>query len=458
MKKLITFFPEYARNFFTQGHSRSIKAKKNVAASLFIKGLDLLIGILLVPLLLGYLGKTSYGIWLTMLSIVAWFGFFDIGFGQGLRNRFAEAKAVGDDKKARIYVSTTYAVISILAIGLCGLFLVINSFIPWEKIFNTAPEKHAELSMFAVIVFGFFLINLAARLITTIIVADQKPAVKDAIHLAGRILIAVYIFVLIKTTPGSLPYAALGYAGIPVVLLVFMAIFFFNKEYYKYRPSLRLVDFKYSRDLINLGGKFFVIQIALVIILSTDNIIISQLYGPHLVAPYQIAGKYFSLTLMVFYIIVNPVWSASSEAFAVKDFKWIKSAVNRLKPALLFFISTTVVLLVISRSVYDIWVGKDIGISFLLSVLWMLFTVVGMVNGLFCSVINGLGKIRLQMYIYIFNMLINIPLSVFFAKTLDLGIEGVILATVLCQTLLAIYLPIQYKRIMTERARGIWNA
>jgi len=265
------------------------------------------------------------------------------------------------------------------------------------------------------------------------------------------------IFALTKTTSSSLTYVALVYVGIPVVLLLFFSFYFFHKDYKKYRPSIRYIDFKYSKDLINLGGKFFVIQVALVVILSTDNIIISQLYGPHLVTPYQIAYKYFGLVLMTFTIIITPVWSACSEAFAVGDFAWIKAAVNRLRPVLLFFISLAVVLLLSAKNVYDFWVGKDIGISFLLSGLWMLFAIVGMVNGLYCSVINGLGKIRLQMYIYIFNMLINIPLSIFFAKTINLGIEGVILATVVCQTLLVIYLPIQYKRIMAGKAQGIWN-
>ena len=33
---------------------------------------------------------------LTLSSIIGWFAFFDIGFGNGLRNKFAEAIAKGD--------------------------------------------------------------------------------------------------------------------------------------------------------------------------------------------------------------------------------------------------------------------------------------------------------------------------------------------------------------------------
>jgi hypothetical protein len=34
--------------------------------------------------------------------MVSWASFFDVGFNSGLRNRFAEAKAKGNDALARI--------------------------------------------------------------------------------------------------------------------------------------------------------------------------------------------------------------------------------------------------------------------------------------------------------------------------------------------------------------------
>src|SRR5665648_546203 len=99
-------------DFFTKGHERSIKAKKNILASLIIKGLSIAISLVLVPLTINYINPSRYGIWLTLSSIVGWFSFFDIGLTQGLRNKFAEAKAKGEDNLAQILVSTTYATVS----------------------------------------------------------------------------------------------------------------------------------------------------------------------------------------------------------------------------------------------------------------------------------------------------------------------------------------------------------
>ena len=112
-------------NLINKGHSRSVKAKKNIIASFFIKGISIAISLILVPLTINYINPSRYGIWLTLSSIVGWFSFFDIGLTQGLRNKFAEAKAKGDDNLAQIYVSTTYAILAIIFFIVCFFFKLI---------------------------------------------------------------------------------------------------------------------------------------------------------------------------------------------------------------------------------------------------------------------------------------------------------------------------------------------
>jgi O-antigen/teichoic acid export membrane protein len=67
--------------YINKGQSRSIDAKKNIVTSFVIKGINVLINLALVPLTIKYVNSTQYGIWLTLSSIITWFSFFDIGFG-----------------------------------------------------------------------------------------------------------------------------------------------------------------------------------------------------------------------------------------------------------------------------------------------------------------------------------------------------------------------------------------
>jgi Na+-driven multidrug efflux pump len=63
----------------------------------------------------------------------------------------------------------------------------------------------------------------------------------------------------------------------------------------------------------------------------------------------------------------------------------------------------------------------------------------------------------LQFYYSIIAALINIPLSIFLAKQMKMGITGVITATIICIGLASVWAPIQYKKIINGTAKGIWN-
>src|SRR6476646_9497261 len=120
--KPVLFF----KSLINRGHDRSVNIKKNIIGLFVIRGCSIAISFILVPLTIRYVNPTQYGIWLTLSSIVAWFSFFDIGFGNGLRNKFAEAIAKGDTELAKIYISTTYAILSIVISCILILFFCIN--------------------------------------------------------------------------------------------------------------------------------------------------------------------------------------------------------------------------------------------------------------------------------------------------------------------------------------------
>ena len=136
MKEKISSALTNLKSNLNKGHDRSVKAKKNIFASFIIKGCNIAISLVLVPLTIHYVNPTQYGIWLTLSSIIGWFAFFDIGFGNGLRNKFAEAIAKDDHQLARIYLSTTYAILSIIIICYKAFFiLLINMLISLNQRF-----------------------------------------------------------------------------------------------------------------------------------------------------------------------------------------------------------------------------------------------------------------------------------------------------------------------------------
>lgn len=446
----------YIKDFFRKGESRSIKIKKNVVLSFIFKGISILVSLLLVPISLNYLDPNKYGIWLIISSLTGWIMFLDIGLGQGLRNKFAEAIAKGEKGSARKYVSTTYALITIIITVFFIIFIGINPLLNWSRILNSPPDMVGEINSLVIIVIGIFSLRFIFMLITSILVSDQRPAIRDLINLIGSIITLIIIYTLSKTTTGSLLYLGLTYSAVPVVFLLLATIYFFIKDYNEFIPSIKYVDIKYAKDLTELGGAFFIIQMSMVILFATDNIIITQLFSPSYVTPYQIANKYFSIVIIVFYLISTPLWSAITEAYTKNDIAWIKISIKKMIYVWFIFIGITLVMLLVSGWVYKIWIGDKVNIPLSLSIGMAIFMVISTWNNIYVSFINGVSKIRLQLHSAIFRAIINIPLSILFAKYLRFGITGVIMATVFCQSIVSILAPIQYYKIINNKAHGIW--
>lgn len=417
----------------------------------------MLIGFIRVPLILYYLNPTKYGIWLIIGSIIGWFGFLDIGLGNGLRNKLAGALAKDDIKLAQTYVSTTYALLIIIIGVLLLLFVLINPILDWTKILNASPELAADLSKLALIVITFFSIQFVLDLVGIVLLADQMPAFKDALTASGSLVYLIVIFILIKTTSGSLLYIAIASGGSQAMVFALASYYLYKKKYRHIMPSFRHVNFRYSKDLVGLGAKFFVIQIAVVIMFSTDNIIITQLFSPAEVVPYSIAHRYFFLVITIFSIAMAPFWTATTEAYNLNDFHWIKNIIRKIIYLWLALVAAVAVMLLISSCFYKIWIGDMVDVPFKLSLGMALFAVVRTWNSPFSSFANGVSKINLQFYITILIGIVNIPLSIIFAKYFHMGVVGVILATVVCLAVPAVLMPIQYLKIINNTATGIWN-
>ncbi len=439
----------------SKGHPRSVKAKKNILASFLIKGASIAISLILVPLTINYVNPTQYGIWLTLSSIIGWFSFFDIGFGNGLRNRFAEAIAKEDYQTAKIYVSTTYAILTIIITGVLLLFLVINPFLDWSKILNTPAGMASELSVLVLIVFVFFCIQFILQLITTIIIADQQPAKASLLTLLGSVLSLITIFILTKTTSGNLIYLGTALSVSPAIVLVVSSLILFKRKYKKYAPSFKHIRFSYARSLMSLGIKFFMLQIAAVILFQTSNIIISQLFGPAEVTPYNIAYKYFNVAPMIFAIIMTPFWSAFTESWVRGDIAWIKSTIKKLQLLWVVFSIGAVLMLLLSDTAYKLWVGDKIHVPLSVSVVMFINVIIYNWCSIYSHFLNGLGKIKLQLFTGIAGSLLNIPLAIFLGKTF--GIFGIALSTTLISLATIILSPLQYHKIITNKATGIWG-
>ncbi|MFC4477162.1 lipopolysaccharide biosynthesis protein [Flavobacterium chungangensis] len=443
-------------SFFSEGHSRTILAKKNIAISFFIKGASIVIGLLLVPMTINYVSSMQYGIWLTISSLIGWMSFFDIGMGNGLRNKLAESLALNEFQLAKIYVSTTYACLLIISLGLFVFFCFLNPYIDWQTFLNIPESVKDDISLAVLIIFGSFCVQFVVQLINTILTAAHKPAIAGLLLLIGQVCVLITIYIMTKTIQGNLMVLVLALTMSPVIILTLASLYFYKTKLKNIAPAFSHVDFNYSKKIFQVGGHFFIIQIGSIILLQTDNIIISKFIGPESVTKFNVALKLFSTVIMLFSIIMNPYWSAFTDANAKRDYEWIKNSVKKIRQ-IWFFISIVIVplILVFSNFIYKFWLGDSIQIPFKLSLLLSLYVIAYMCLNLNSYFLNGVGKIRLQLYIYLIVCIVNIPLCCFLAK--KIGINGIVISNLLMFVGMSIILWIQTNKVLAHTDKNIWS-
>lgn len=441
-------------SFFSEGHERSLLAKKNIAYSFALKAGTILIGFVLIPITIQYISADQYGLWLTLSSIISWMSFFDIGLGNGLKNKLARANALKQFNDSKTFVSTTYALLSVIAVVLMIVFLVVNNFLNWNHILNTSKPIN-NLNQIVLILFCSFCIQFVVQIINTILTACHLLAKVSVILLIGQIFTLVAVIVLMKYTKSSLLLLVAVNSTIPVVMLILASFWYYKRELKDFSPSFAFVKFKYARELLGVGGAFFFIQMGALILLQTDNIVITQLFGPKQVTVFNIAYKLFSLISVSFTIMLTPLWSAFTDAYTLGELDWIKSIISNMKKLWFYLCIACAVLFASSQILYRVWLHGTVQVPVILSFAMSLYVLGFAWVMLYAYLLNGIGKIRLQVYIYRVCIFVNIPMAIAFGKMF--GVAGITFSNFLIFVVMGFLLHLQCKKVLNGTATGVWN-
>ena len=434
---------------------RTSKANKNILISLGIKGVDCIVQLLLIPITLDYLNAYEYGLWLTLNSILLWINTFDIGMGNGFRNQLAIAVANEDIMLAKSLVSTSFAMIAMIMIAILLIVSPIVLNLNWYNILGADPNSVENLKDIVYISFVLFCINFMVKFIGNVYLAMQMPSINNLLVSLGHLLSLIIIFILTKTTNGSLFNIAVTFSLSPVIIYIIAYPITFNMIYKDFKPTLFMFQKKYIRKLFNTGFLFFLLQICGIILFAMSNIIISRMFGPEKVTPYNIAFRYFSLINLFASILISPMWSAVTEAYAKKEMDWISKSIRSVEKRMYLLGGAIIIMVIISDYIYKAWIDSKVEIPSLMSFMMALYVYIIAFSTSYSYFLNGMSKLRIQFVNIAAMTILYLPLCYYFGKLL--GIYGILLSMILLNIPGLIINKIQLKKIIGNNAIGIWN-
>ncbi|WP_194973848.1 lipopolysaccharide biosynthesis protein [Aquiflexum lacus] len=441
--------------FLKNASVRTEKFIKNSFLILLFQGFNIISNFLLVSITLDFLGVEEYGVWITLTSFVTWFSFLDIGLAHGLRNKYAEAKTENDFLKIKSLVSTAFfSLLLISTIGFSIVFLIGYN-LNWAILLNGPEHLKDELKNVGLFMVFTFFLRLVLNIVAVLKTAEQQPSVATFLTTSGNLLSLLGIFLIIEFYNPS--FLQLGVVlSISQVLPIFLAfIFYFSSSYKIIFPRVEYFSKSNLNSIFSIGFKFFVIQLLNLVILQSNILIIAHVCGPESVADYSIAFKYLWLLMILHGAVITPLWSASTEAYAKKDKVWLKNIMSRLNTVFLGLVLIGILLIFGSSFFYKLWLKGNVEVDYLLLFLIFLNFTFTMRYSTFRMFMNGVGKIRLQLFVTTIQAVLHIPLAIVAANYFD--VYGVIIVSITWTFLNSIWEPIQFKKIISESAEGIWS-
>lgn len=427
--------------------NRSKNYIKQLKGSFLFKGLAILGSFLSIPLMIKYLGIEQYGVWSTLLSIVSWIILFDIGIGNGLRNKISESLAKEDKEEAHSYISTAYTIIGVISVILIIIFLVASEYIVWQKVFNITSISNQELQNVVNITAIFLFLNFWLSLINQVFNGFQKTSLVIFNQFLSNILLLLGVFILYTFYESSLIKLAFTY-GISFILSSLILSFWFFKENREFIPKIKSFGLNYTKSITSLGFRFFIIQIAVIVIFTTDKILITQLFGPEYVTSYDVIFKLFSIITIIHSILMAPLWSAYSDAFHRNDIVWIKKTIKNQLMIYLLIVLGTILLAFLTKPIIYIWIDKEFIVDNILIIAMALFILISTWNNMFAFFINAINQLNTQIYTSLVAICVNIPLSIYFVKYFKMGTYGVVFATCISLSFFALFGSLQVYRII----------
>jgi len=382
------------------------------------KVLAMAIPLITVRITYNYLGEETYGLWNAVTAFFSLFAFADLGLGNGLQTRLSQASGLDDESLCKRLISSTYAMLVIVASALMAVFLVVYPFINWGAIMNAESEQAIILAggvVFAIV--ASKLLSIPLSLVQRTQMALQEGYRSNLWQCIAYIfsLISVYIIAGLNLGPLAMIWTS---SFIVVIVSGLNMLVYFRFQRIEYKPSIESVNLKMSKSLLRTGAAFFVLSVLTTIGLALDNFIVARVISLSEAATYSILFKITHMIGGITTMLSVPMWAANGEAFARGEIDWIKQSTKKMS-LVLFGISTfaSLGLLISSKPFFRIWIGEQFEFSILVLIGMCVMQILLSVAASYFMVLNALGIVRKQIAIFVVYTPISFVLKYMLAKS-----------------------------------------
>ncbi len=202
-------------------------------------------------------------------------------------------------------------------------------------------------------------------------------------------------------------------------------------------PRISAFDLRSVKELLDSGSSFFLIQVAALVVFSSDNLVVCHYLCPAEVTPYSVTWRLAGCAALLQSLMFPALWPAYAEAYARQDRTWIRHTFSAtMKGVLALNVCCAVGLVVLGPVFIRLWAGAAAvpkGALLLVMGLWM---VVSGFMSLESCLLAALNRVRGQAVLSVVAAMVNVAISLVLVRRM--GAVGVISGTVLAYLLVLV--------------------
>ena len=380
--------------------------------------------LLMVPLLLHHLGRETYGLYAALTAIVGYFALLTFGSTLAVPRYVADLAARGEAEALNALVSTyLVAFVVVGAVGLAAGLAATPLLTRWIAVPDALRGAIAPAWR---LVIGGWAIGLAAGLFQSLLTGLSEVHLANLAN-SARTALNLAVAAAVLWSGGVLADLLLGLLAATLVSS-FALYVVVRRRHPAIRLSLRHARLGTMRATLQPTAYYFLMQLAALVVMGTDNIVIGVFLGVERVAAYAVAFQLWAVMLAVLWSGIDVLlpfiarWSARAEDEALR-----RAFLRSTKYAFAGSALAAVVLVAHGRWLIARWVGPDLAIDGRLLTVFAFMLLTASPIHTAALVLAGMGRHRAPAIGGAVEAALNLALSL--ALVRPLGMIGVALGT-----------------------------
>lgn len=253
---------------------------------------NIIYSIFSIPLVLSYLDKDHFGLWVLVTQVAGYFTLTELGMTNSLYRFLIEYKNTKEDGRYGAVLITGFLALGLVAISILVIGGIFSFYLPeWFKIPHQLSDEFRWLLLGQTVILS---VSFGARMIGAPLYAHQRQDISQISTVGLFVIYFVFLWVGLRCGLGT--YSLLLNSGlgciwsIAVDFLACLYLGFYPKRTEWGRPSWNKFKeiFSFSRDL-------FMMQIGEQLASGVPTLLVSRLLGLDAVATYSICLKPFQI-------------------------------------------------------------------------------------------------------------------------------------------------------------------